>query len=382
LISAEPKWLAALVTNRADFWEGGAMKSRCLKMVVLAVFALGVATAHAFQDSKPPLEGLQLFCEYKPPAEIANGKRIVLLAGDEEYRSEEALPMLGKLLSQHHGFHCMMLFSINPQTGEIDPNNQTYLPGLCHLEVADLMIISYRFRAPPDYDMRWIDRYVSSGKPILGLRTATHAFRFPADAETSYAQYSFDSKDNPGGFGRQYLGETWIAHHGKHGSESTRGVVEPANAEHPILSGVEDVWGPTDVYTVTDLPEGSVVLMRGAILKGMEPTDAVVEDERNNPMMPLVWIRERDSDGRTQRIFTTTMGSSTDFESADLRRLVVNGALWCMGLEDRISTDLNVDIVGEYQPTPFGFNSFQTGKFPRDHNLPDQDQEPNNGHGD
>lgn len=329
----------------------------------------------AFQEHETkPGEGLQMFCEYRPPAEIANGKRIVLLAGDEEYRSEESMPMLGKILSQRHGFHCVVLFSLNPQNGEIDPNNQTYLPGLCHLEIADLMIISYRFRAPPDYDMRWIDRYVKSGKPIIGLRTATHAFRFPADMETSFRHYSYDSQEEPGGFGRKVLGETWIAHHGKHGHESTRGIIEPEQADHPILSGVKDVWGPTDVYTITKLPDDAVVLMRGAVLAGMQPTDAQVDDERNRPMMPLVWIRERDADGRRQRVFTTTMGAATDFESADLRRLLVNATLWCLQMENQIKPDLNVDYVGDYRPTPFGFNTFQTGKFPRDHNLPEEDR--------
>src|ERR1700680_140622 len=76
------------------------------------------------------------------------GKHIVLISGDEEYRSEEALPQLGKILAKHHGFKCTVLFAIDPKTGEINPNISN-IPGLENLQSADLMIISTRFRDLP-----------------------------------------------------------------------------------------------------------------------------------------------------------------------------------------------------------------------------------------
>src|SRR6185503_21298548 len=82
------------------------------------------------------------------------GKHIVLLAGDEEYRSEEGLPMLGKILSERHGFKCTVLFSINPADGTIDPNNQTNVPGMHLIDTADLVICQFRFRELPDKDMK------------------------------------------------------------------------------------------------------------------------------------------------------------------------------------------------------------------------------------
>ena len=87
------------------------------------------------------------------------GKHIVLIAGDEEYRSEEALPMLGKLLSIRHGFRCTVLFSIDKETGAIDPNEQTHIPGLAALADADLAIVFLRFRELPDEDMRHFVEY-------------------------------------------------------------------------------------------------------------------------------------------------------------------------------------------------------------------------------
>src|ERR1700722_9910243 len=109
----------------------------------------------------------------------AKGKRIVLISGDEEYRSEEALPQFAKILATHHGFQCTVLFAID-KDGTINPNISN-IPGLEALKTADLMIIFTRFRDLPDEQMKHIVDYVESGKPIIGMRAATHAFNIKAD---------------------------------------------------------------------------------------------------------------------------------------------------------------------------------------------------------
>src|SRR5580704_5280519 len=82
------------------------------------------------------------------------GKNIVLISGDEEYRSEEALPELAAILAKHHGFHCTVLFEIDAKTGEVAPEQHNNIPGLEALDKADLMIIQTRFRALPDDQMK------------------------------------------------------------------------------------------------------------------------------------------------------------------------------------------------------------------------------------
>lgn len=295
------------------------------------------------------------------------GKHIVLVSGDEEYRSEEALPMLGKVLATHHGFKCTVLFAINPDTGEIDPEDQTNIPGLHHLESADMMILFTRFRELPDEQMKYIIGYTNAGKPVMGLRTATHAFNYSRNQESPYAKYSFNSKDFKGGYGRQVLGETWVNHHGHHGHESARGVIDEGHHNHPILKGVSDVWGPSDVYGINELTGDSQVLVHGQVLVGMEPTDAPKPDTIT---MPMAWIKTYTGDtGNTCRVFNTTMGASVDLESEGLRRLLVNGCYWCMGLEDSIPDESVVDYVGDYAPTFFGFGTYQKGLKPSDHAL-------------
>src|SRR3989442_6995252 len=118
---------------------------------------------------------------------LGKDKHIVLVSGDEEYRSEEALPQLGKILAKHHGFKCTVLFAIDPMTGEINPNVNNNIPGLEQLKTADLMIIATRFRNLPAEQMQHIVNYLDTGKPIIGMRTATHAF---ANMKGKFAKYN------------------------------------------------------------------------------------------------------------------------------------------------------------------------------------------------
>lgn len=293
------------------------------------------------------------------------GKHIVLLSGDEEYRSEEALPMLAKILAERHGFKCTVVFPINPDDGTINPNISTNLPGIEALDSADLCVMALRFRELPDAKMKHFVDYLNAGKPIIGLRTSTHAFNYTRNKNSPYAKFSYNNKDWAGGFGQQVLGETWINHHGNHGKESTRGVINEALAAHPILKGVKDVWGPSDVYGVVNLPKDAQVLMWGQVLAGMNPSDPPLEGPKNNPMMPLVWVRNYTGEsGKASKIFTTTMGAATDLESEDLRRLVINASYWATGLEKQIPVKADATAVGEYKPTPFGFGKFKPGIKP------------------
>lgn len=349
------------------------MKTKITAVAVtftLVLVAASFAQENDEQAEPASNETKQLWCEYPGGEGPGAGKHIVLIAGDDEYRSEEALPMLGKILSVHHGFKCTALFPINPEDGTIAPDYQKNIPGMHAIDSADLVILGLRFRNLPDEDMKHFVDFVDAGKPIIGLRTSTHAFNYPKNSESPYVSYSFNSREWPGGFGQQVLGDTWVSHHGHHGKESCRGVVNENYKSSPILNGATDVWGPTDVYGITHLPETATVLMHGQVLDGMTPDSKPVEGKKNNPMMPLVWTRDFESkSGKVARILCTTMGASTDFESEGLRRLIVNGSYWCLGMEDQIPDAANVEFVGDYKPTRFGFGSYQKGLTPEVHNL-------------
>ena len=291
------------------------------------------------------------------------GRHIVFVSGDEEYRSEESLPMLAKILARHHGFKCTVLFAIDPQTGAINPNTLDNIPGLKTLATADLMVICTRFRELPDRQMKFVDAYLESARPVIGIRPAVVAFRNRKGS--GFFKYSSDNHraDYQDGFGQQVLGSTWISHHGAHGRESTRGLPVEAMRSHPILRGVETMWGPTDVYTIrTPIPRNGEVLVMGQVLSGMQTTDLPTA----KPMMPAAWTTHYSTAHDNGRVFMTTMGASQDFEDENLRRLVVNACFWAMGMEDRIPAKAKVEYVGAYRPTPFGFNAFRKGVFPAD----------------
>jgi hypothetical protein len=238
------------------------------------------------------------------------------------------------------------------------------------------VILFTRFREWPDEGMLHFAEYVESGRPIIGIRTATHAFKYDRNPESPYAKYSSFSDEWDGGFGRQILGETWINHHGGHGSQSTRGLVDPRSARHPILRGFNSAWGPTDVYGIRQLPENAAVLLRGQVLQGMSPEDQPLEGDKNDPMMPLAWALEKKLAGappseneRTRRTVCTTLGASQDFESEGLRRFLINAAYWCLELEHLIGEASDASYVTEYKPTPFGYGSYRKGLKPSDLNL-------------
>jgi type 1 glutamine amidotransferase len=281
------------------------------------------------------------------------GKRVVLIAGDQEYRSEESIPALAQILAHRHGFQCTVLFSTNRQTGAIDPATMDNIPGLEALRTADLLILFTRMLELPDDQMKEIVDYVNSGRPMIGLRTATHPFLYRKHPESPYAKYSYNSKEFEGGFGRQILGETWINHWGAHQKQSTRGVVVPGMENHPILKGVHDVWGPSDVYQITTLSGDSQPILMGQVLNGMT---AESQPDLSKKTMPIAWIKTYNH----ARIFTTTMGHAGDLQNEGFRRMVVNACYWATGLEKKIKSDSNVALVGPYAPNPIGNNKQKT----------------------
>ncbi|MEI6713402.1 MAG: ThuA domain-containing protein [Verrucomicrobiota bacterium] len=306
------------------------------------------------------------------------GKKIVFVTGDDEYHSEEGMPLLARILSERHGFRATVLFAINPTTGAIDAGEKKNIPGLEALRDADAMVVFTRFRELEDSQMKEIVDYLDSGRPVIGLRTATHAFAYSKDSASPYAKYSWNNQGEAflGGFGRQILGETWIAHHGRHGQQSTRGVVAPGAESHPILRGISgpEIYGPTDVYAVRLPLEGATPLVLGQVLVGMDSLDPAATAapdaktgnivDKNDPMMPVAWTKTyTGADGKTGRVFTTTMGGAmagkADWESEGFRRLIVNAVYWSVGLEGSIPEESDVHFVD-------GPNPFKRGVIPEE----------------
>ena len=310
---------------------------------------------------------------YPAKAGPGKGKHVVLLTGDEEYRSEEGLPMLAKILSQRHGFKTTVLFALDPD-GTINPKNSTSLSNPAALDSADAIVMLLRFRHWSDEDMARFEKRLNAGIPIIALRTSTHAFN-GFEKGSRWESWNYN---NQGGFGKRVLGETWLTHWGRHKVEATRGAIEDTQRSHPVLRGVTDLFGDTDVYEAYPPPDAAI-LVRGVVLKELTP-DSPPADYRkrratdkqeqgvNDPPMPVVWTRQYKNDGgTTNRILASTMGSATDLENEGLRRLIVNGVYWGLGVD--VPARADVTYVDDYKPSFYGFDGFRKGLRPSDFEL-------------
>lgn len=299
---------------------------------------------------------------YEGSGGIGAGKHIVFIASDHEYRSEETLPALARIMAKHYGFKCTVIFGTDPATGFIKPGSSD-LHGLSVLDKADLMVIFMRFINMPDDEMQHFVDYVDRGGPIIGLRTSTHAFQIPADRKFHAYDWQYAGKEFEKGFGRQVLGETWVTHYGTNHKQSSTLVIEDAAKDHPILRGVNDMHVMAGCYTADPIA-GSTVLAKGVVLNGMEKGSPV---DVTKQAMPVVWVRNyKSKSGNLARIFATTQGASEDILDEGFRRLLVNAHLWCLGMEDKIKPDGKIDFVGPYNPTTFSFTEFRRGVKPSD----------------
>ena len=170
------------------------MKSLFYILAAFMIYSCGSSDTKTSEEaSGKAIEDPRQWLTYEGSSDMPS---VVLISGDEEYRSEEALPQFAKILSSRHGFNCTVLFAQDPEKpGIINPNHLNNIPGLDKLQSADMMIIFLRFRALPDEQMQYIDDYLKTGKPILGIRTsAARVYRHKAIKQLSMSMSKQESQ--------------------------------------------------------------------------------------------------------------------------------------------------------------------------------------------
>jgi type 1 glutamine amidotransferase len=250
---------------------------------------------------------------------------IAFVTGDDEYRSEITMPMVAAILEKVHGFRTSIAYA-RPR-----PQSKDNIEGLEALETADLMVIFTRFRQLPDDQVKRILDFTESGKPMIGLRTTTHAFQYP---EGSPHRHLND------GFGRDIFGQKWIVHHGHR--SSTQVTIHDGSQRHPILRGIQPFRARSWLYHVAPL-QGSdnTVLLDGTS----------IDSERLNrasefPLtQPVAWTRHY----KSARVFFTTLGHPEDFAQESMRRLLINAVYWALG-RDVPAGGANATVQGTYEP--------------------------------
>ena len=290
-----------------------------------------------------------------------SGKTIVLLTAEEEYRSEETFPVMASVLAAQ-GFDCTVLFAVNRETGLIDPDQIDNIPGLEKLAEADLLVMNMRWRHLPDDQMKQFLDYANSGKPIFAVRTSTHPFNYPGDSTSPYKDNDWQAGPTGGGWGREFTGETWYSHYGGHKFESTRAIPAFGKRNHPLLKGVDDVWGPSDVYGIATDPATIDPILIGLTLDGMEP-DAPVRTDLEP--VPVAWTRTHvGPTGNETTLVVTTMGAAGDYESEGFRRFFFNAIYYLLDLD--VPDDLTTLPEDGYVARPYGFGGHQKDIKPAD----------------
>jgi len=233
---------------------------------------------------------------------------VVFVTGDDEYRSEITMPMMAAILEKSHGMRTSIAYA-RPK-----PQTKDNIEGLDALGSADVLVMFARYRALPDDQLQRILAFVDSGKPIVGLRTSTHAFMYPA----GHARQALND-----GFGYDVFGQKWITHHGS--QSSTDVTIRPAAANHPILRGVAPFHARSWLYHVEPLNGDATLLLDGTTVNSNKTAEAA----KYPATQPVAWTRQY----KTSRVFFTTLGHPDDFAQESMRRLLINGIYWALGRE-------------------------------------------------
>ncbi len=278
--------------------------------------ARAATTRRVFLQQAAGAAAVPLVSQCLAAEDSARGKgRLVFVVGTHHYHPELSMPPLAKEL-ERLGFRTSVIL---PPGDPEENRNGEGVPGLELLEQADAAVFFLRFLALDDAQFGHLQRYLTSGKPVIGLRTSTHAFRYPADHPR--AAWNED-------FGRSVLGTHYLRHM-QSPTECRR--FDQAKA-HPILTGLDDqpFTSPGQLYIV-DLAPGCVPLVIG---RGEAPREQVVNDRFRTRLVArtesdiVAWTWQNRYGAR---VFASTLGHPQDFAVPQIMRLVVNGIHWAAG---------------------------------------------------
>lgn len=312
------------------------------------------------------LSGALLSCGAEEPAVTEESGEpdapyIVFVTGDEEYRSEESMPMLARILERELGARTKVLYAVD-SAGYIDPNRLDHIAGLEALDSADLMVLFTRFRALPPEEARYITAYAESGRPMVGFRTATHAFQYTEDSSMMHLNEEWPTK---------VFGQQWITHHGHFDdgrNPLTAVSIRDGKADHPILRGIAPFEAYSWLYHVDGgdwaLYGDSDPLLTGRSLKSNHEMEGRLDEF---PLTnPVAWTKSYTGESDVAaRVFFTTLGHPYDFTLPPVRKLALNGIYWALGREADIpATGVDPTIEGSYEPNNSGFgDKFKAGRL-------------------
>ena len=228
--------------------------------------------------------------------------KLLMLIGEDEYQTDKTLPQFARDHLEPHGFVVKTVFA--------DSHDRHSFSGLvAALPEADLLLVSVRRRSPPPDQLAAIREHLGRGKPVVGIRTSSHAFALqkPALPPAGHAEWAR--------FDQEVLGGNYAGHHAE--GPKPAALVAPGATDHPILVDIDPkkLVGGGSLYQVVPLAVSTTPLLMGTI------PGALAE--------PIAWTNL--SQGRS-RVFYTSLGYKDDFENSMFQKLLLNGICWTLDI--------------------------------------------------
>jgi type 1 glutamine amidotransferase len=252
-----------------------------------------------------PLTSLALIALLLVPAFAAEPRRaphVVFMIGEDEYKTWETLPEFAHRDLKPAGYRVTVIHA--------DATDKNHFPGLIGaLKEADLLFLSVRRRTPRREELDAVRAHLQAGRPLIGIRTASHAFALRPKDKPPEAPYDVWQRFDPEVFGGNYAN-----HHGN--GPITTVTVAPGADSHPILRGIRvtSIASAGSLYKVSPLEPGTTPLLIGAIPQ--------------QPPEPVAWTHFYGP--KQARVFYTSLGHVSDFQNPDYRRMLVNAVGWAL----------------------------------------------------
>jgi nicotinamidase-related amidase len=246
-------------------------------------------------------------------------RKVVMLIGDDEYKTEITLPAFVESDLKPLGFEVTIVHA--------DPQDKNNFPGMAEaIKKADVVLVSVRRRLPPKDQLDALRQHVAAGKPLVGIRTACHAWCLRNEKENLAAAEKGQSSWPE--FDPDILGGHYTNHYGA-GTKTTISVPDDRR-NHVILRGVEveKLVGNGSLYKVRPLAESTMAFLEGSI-EGQLP-EPVAWTNLTFAKSARSGFVEPDKRGRAALVFNTTLGHPDDFQNPAFRKLLVNGLFWAL----------------------------------------------------
>jgi type 1 glutamine amidotransferase len=296
----------------------------------------------------------------KPP-------HVFFLAGDDEYRAEETMPLLARILARECGVRVTVSFSTDA-AGNVDPDNLQGATNLEALKDADLLVMQLRFREYPWETLKPILDYAESGRPLAAFRPTTAPFRYRGEKAAmaipgGKAAYAIDTFGEMNAvWTRRMFGQVFCGHFGA--ASGTAVEIIDEQKDHPILRGIKPFECRSGLYKTQPFAGPVTLLLRGRALGA--PRGKSQEPPRPPEPYPVAWLWSyKTATGKDAQVFYTSLGHPDDFRSEFARRLAVNAMLYLLGREVP-GTGARAELPGPYAPNASGIGTHKTDLKPED----------------